>query len=255
MLAYLQNLLALSASELAVAASVVLLASIVRGFSGFGLSALIMAGLALVVAPVMLIPICVLLECVASVLMLRGGFKQVDQRMVWILAIGSVIGVPIGLLATMSISPEISRIVALSVILLLTGLQLVNKAPAALNTRYGLHLTGLMSGIATGLASVGGMVVALFVLSQRIPASQMRASLVMYLFLGSFTTGIWLAMTGLLNTLAILRALAFTPLVIVGVMIGAHIFRPSLEHLYKLSCLCLIVALASFGLLRMILVT
>lgn len=254
MLAYLQNLLALSVSEIAIAASVVLLASMVRGFSGFGLSALIMAGLALIIAPVMLIPICFALECVASLLLVKGGFRQADQQMVWILTIGSALGVPIGLLATMSISPEISRVVALSLILLLAGLQLANKSPAALTSRYGLHLTGLIAGIATGLAGIGGMVVALFVLSQHIPASQMRASLVMYLFLGVFTTGIWLALTGLLNTLAIWRAIAFSPLVIVGVLMGAYIFRPSFEHLYKLSCLCLLMALASFGLLRMILV-
>lgn len=253
MLAYLQNLLALSATELVITGSVVLIASIVRGFSGFGLSALIMAGLALIIAPVLLIPICFLLEVVASLLMLKGGLKQADRRVAWVLAIGSTVGVPIGLWATVSIDPETSRAVALMLILLLAGLQLSKTSPATLSGRYGLYLTGLMAGIATGIAGVGGMVVALFILAQRIPASQMRASLVMFLFLSMFTSGIWLALTGLLNTLAISRALVLTPVVVVGVCMGAYLFRPSLEHLYKLLCLCLLTALAGIGLLRMVL--
>jgi len=255
MLAYLQNLLALSATEILIVASVVLLASIVRGFSGFGLSALIMAGLALIITPAMLIPICVLLEGIASLLMLKGGFRLANKQLVWTLSIGSAIGVPIGLWATISISPEISRSVALSLILLLAGLQLFKISPAILNTRYGLYLTGLLAGIAAGLAGVGGMVIALFVLAQHIPIAQMRASLVMFLFLSIFTSGIWLSLTGLLDTLAVSRAIALIPIVAVGVWVGAYLFRPSLEHLYKLFCLYLLIALAGFGLLRMILMT
>ena len=253
MLAFLQNLLALSATELAITGSVVLLASVVRGFSGFGLSALIMAGLALIIAPVMLIPICFLLEGVASLLMLKGGLKQANQQVAWVLAIGSAIGVPIGLWATMSIPPETSQTVALLLILLLAGLQLLKLPLAIFKTRHGLYITGLLAGIATGIAGVGGMVVALFILAQRIPAPEMRASLVMFLFLSMFTSSIWLTMTGLLNTLAIYRALALTPLLVFGVCMGAYLFRPSFEHLYKLFCLCLLFALASTGLLRLVL--
>ncbi len=253
MLAYLLNLLALSATELAIAGSVVLLASIVRGFSGFGLSALIMAGLALIIAPVMLIPICFLLEAVASLLMLKGGLKLANRQLAWALAISSALGVPIGLWATMSIPAEISQTIALLLILLLAGLQLLKLPLAIFNTQYGLYITGLLAGIATGIAGVGGMVVALFILAQRIPAPQMRASLVMFLFLTIFTSSIWLTLTGLLNTLAIFRALALVPLVVIGVCMGAYLFRPSLEHLYKLFCLCLLLALASIGLLRMVL--
>jgi uncharacterized membrane protein YfcA len=253
MLAYLQNLLALSATELAITGSVVLLASIVRGFSGFGLSALIMAGLALIITPVMLIPICFLLEGAASLLMLKGVLRQANRQVEWVLAIGSAVGVPIGLWATMSIPAEISQTIALLLILLLAGLQLLKLPLAIFSTQYGLYITGLLAGIATGIAGVGGMVVALFILAQRITAPQMRASLVMFLFLSMFTSSIWLTLTGLLNTLAIFRALALVPLVVIGVCMGAYLFRPSLEHLYKLFCLCLLLALASIGLLRMVL--
>ena len=61
MLANLQSFLSLSATELGICLAVVLFAGIVRGFSGFALSALTMAGLALIIPPLALIPICFLL--------------------------------------------------------------------------------------------------------------------------------------------------------------------------------------------------
>lgn len=76
MLASLQNHLALSPAELALVVSVVLIASLVRRFAGFGLSALTMAGLTLLIPPVSLIPLCFMLELLAGVLMVRGSLAN-----------------------------------------------------------------------------------------------------------------------------------------------------------------------------------
>jgi hypothetical protein len=72
---------------------------------------------------------------------------------------------PIGLYFTQNVSAELSQTVALCLILVLAVTQLANMRLAFLNTRAGLVSAGIGAGIATGLASVGGMVVALYVLS------------------------------------------------------------------------------------------
>ena len=115
-------------------------------------------------------------------------------------------------------------------------------------------MAGFTAGIATGLAGVGGMVVALYVLAQQAPAARMRASLVMYLFLIMFSSAFWLSVSGVLDMLAVKRALVFAPLVIVGVLLGTVLFRPSLEQFYKRFCLTLLMALALAGLVRLVLV-
>jgi len=254
MLNYLQNTLMLSPLELTVSVAVVFVAGMVRGFAGFGLSALVMAGLALIIPPVSLIPVCFMLEGTASMIMIRGGFKNADRKIAYGLAIGSAIGVPFGLLTTMNVSVDTSRLLALSLILVLAFLQLVKKSPAFLATRPGLYITGLVAGFATGIASVGGMVVALYVLAQQAPAARMRASLVLFLFLGLFTSVIWLSLSGMLDALAIKRASFLVPVVIAGVLTGSYLFRPSLEGLYKRFCLVLLIGLAITGLLRQLLV-
>ncbi len=253
MLDYLQNTLLLSPLEIYASVAVVFVAGVVRGFAGFGLSALIMAGLTLIMPPVSLIPICFLLEGTASFVMIRGGFKTADKKVSFGLAIGSAIGVPFGLMTTMNVSIETSRFLALILILVLATLQLVKKSPAFLATQPGLYISGLVAGFATGIASAGGMVVALYVLAQNAPAARMRASLVLFLFLGLFTSLFWLTLSGLLDMLAVKRAAMLAPVVVAGVLTGSYLFRPSLEGLYKRFCLILLMGLAIAGLLRLVL--
>lgn len=252
MLEYLQNLLELSAQETLIAFSVVFFAGIVRGFSGFALSALTMAGLALVIPPISLIPICFILEAFAGLLMIKNGIKLADKTVAWGLAIGSVIGTPIGLYITAHVSADISRLLALCVILSLALMQLFKQSPSFLATRPGLYIAGIVSGVVTGIASVGAMVVALYVLSQKAAAARMRATLVMYLFLALFASGAWLSVSGFLNPLAITRGLVLGPLTIAGVFIGTLFFRPALESAYKRFCLVLLMALAGGGLIRLL---
>jgi len=247
----LAEALALGGGELAFCIAAVFVAGVVRGFSGFALSALIMASVAVIVPPVSLIPVCYVLEGVSSVLMFRGGARAADWHVVRGLAIGSAIGVPIGLQATLHLPADASRLVTLVLITTLATLQLAGRSPAFLATRAGLYGSGLTAGVATGLASVGGMVVALYVLASRASPVRMRASLVMFLFIGMFTTGTWLLAAGVLDRLALARGLAFTPVVVLGVLLGTWLFRPSLQGFYRRFCLTLLIGLALAGLGRL----
>ncbi len=252
MLEYLQNLLELSQQDLLITVAVVFIAGVVRGFSGFALSALIMAGLALIIPPAALFTICLVLEGVASLLLVRGGFKNADMRIAWGLALGGIVGTPIGLYITASVSPDISRTLALCLILTLALLQLFSKSPPFLATRPGLYISGLVTGLATGIASVGGMVVALYVLSQDAPPARMRATLIMFLFINMFAWAAWLTIGGFVDTLALMRALSLAPVALAGILIGTLLFKPSLAVFYKRFCLLLLMGLAAQGLIRLL---
>lgn len=249
---YLQNLVGLGSTELLIALVVVFTAGLVRGFSGFGLSAMTMAGLVVMIPPVALIPVCYLIEATASLLMLRGGIRNADWSIVIGLAAGSAIGFPIGMLATKLIDPSTSKSIALALILVLAFMQLFKKSPAFLGTRPGLYIAGLTAGIATGLAMLGGMVVALFTLAQQRPIANIRGSLVMFLFFSMITSGISLLLLDVMTKTAFTRGLVLAPVVIVGVLIGSALFNPSRELLYKRVCLVLLISLAGIGLIRLL---
>jgi uncharacterized membrane protein YfcA len=251
LLEQIQNAVQLVPMQMALCAGGVFLAGVVRGFSGFALSALVMASMALILAPIELIPICFVIEAVASLIMFRRGVADADMTIVWGLTIGSIVGTPVGLFATTVLPVETSKVVVLCIILGLAGAQLLRVRPKILARTSGLYASGIAAGLATGLAAVGGMVVALYVLAREAPSRTMRASLVVYISIGMFTTLAYLLGFGLMNQLAILRGLLLAPFVTAGVLTGSAMFRPSFEAAYKKFCLFLLIFLASTGLLRM----
>ncbi len=230
---------------------VIFLAGVVRGFSGFALSALVMASLATLIPPIELIPLCWFLEMTASLLMVRGGIVEADRGIVTGMVIGSVVATPIGLALTISLPIETSKAIALGVILSLAALQLAKVRWRFLATKPGLYLSGATAGVVTGLAGVGGLVVALYVLSQDIPARIMRASLVVFLFATSLATFFYLYFYGLMTGTIVVRAALAVPLVLAGVVVGKLTFRPSMERHHRRFCLLLLIGLAGFGLIRM----
>jgi len=225
-------------------------AGMVRGFSGFALSAVVMAIAVMFLAPITLIPILWFQEMTASLLMVRGGMKDANRRVVTGLVLGSAFGLPIGLSLTQSLPVDTSKLVALSVIVVLAATQLAKLRLPVLATRPGLWGSGILAGIVTGLAGVGGMVVALYVLASNAPAREMRASLVMFLFASSVISLATLTYFGVMNTESALRGLALAPASALGVIAGKSLFRPAWEPHYKPFCLCLLIGLATLGILR-----
>lgn len=227
-------------------------AGLVRGFTGFGLSAVMMAGVVSLIPPIQLIPVTYFLEAAASLFLVRKGVENADMKIVWGLAIFSFLGWPLGLYLTVSVEPGVSKIAALLLILGLTLLQLLQVKAAFLGRPSGVYASGFLAGIASGIASVGGMVIALFVLSRDAAPKEMRGSLIMYLFIGLFTSMIILLMYQVMSWLAFQRAIVFIPPMLLGLLFGAMLFRPSMVPFYKRLCLGLLIVLCLVGIVRQI---
>jgi hypothetical protein len=250
MIDWLLSVTDLSLYEFAILIGLTMLAGIVRGFSGFALSAMVMATAIVILPPVALIPMLWWLEMSASLLMLKGGWAGADKAMTYGLAGGSFIGWPIGLTLTVALPVALSKTVALAVIVALAATLLAKIRMPFLATKAGLYGSGVLAGIASGLASVGGMVVAVYVLAAQSPAATMRASLVLYLFLTSVISLVTLFAFGLVSTTSVSRGLIFAIPTMIGVMLGQQFFTERLSQYYRPVCLILLIGLASLGLIR-----
>lgn len=243
----------LSRAELMWLTLIVFLAGVVRGFSGFALSALIMATAVIFLPPIALIPMLWWLEMAASLLMLKGGWADADRGTTFGLVAGSLIGWPLGLWLTLSLPVETSKLVALSIIIVLALSQLAKLRLWFLATRPGLYGTGILAGMVSGLAHVGGMVVALFVLASDAPARQMRGSLVLYLFLSSLLSMVVLLLFGVMDFSGMARGLVFAVPTLAGVYLGQRLFIDRLARHYRTFCLTLLCALAGASIIRTVL--
>lgn len=240
----------LTPTEALALTAIVFVASMVRGFSGFGLSAVVMAGAVFILPPLALIPMLWFLEMAGSLAMFKGGMQDADMPTAKGLIIGSAVGLPIGLLLTMQLPVETSKIVALSVLIVLAASQLAKLQLPFLATRVGTYGTGLGAGVITGLSGAGGMFIALYTLARALPARTMRGTLSIYL-LGAGLLGLITHLTiGTMDQTAIARGLLFIIPTLLGLYAGRALFVPRLEPYYKPFCLTLLLGLASLGLIR-----
>ena len=246
----LWSALPVTPTEMAVLVAVVFAAGLVRGFAGFALSALVMAAAASFIAPILLIPILWFQEMAASVLMARCGWREADRPRAALLVLGNWVGWPLGLWLTVTLSQTMSSRAALGMILVLAALQLLRVNIPALATRAGTLVAGVLAGIAAGLAHVGGLVVALYVLSQNDTARSMRATLVTYLFAASLGSMVYLLWFGVMTLAAAQSAVLLIPVTLLGVWLGTKLFNPRWEPYYKPFCLWLLIGLAAVSLLR-----
>ncbi|MEP5728898.1 MAG: sulfite exporter TauE/SafE family protein [Sulfitobacter sp.] len=231
-------------------AAIFVAAGLIRGFTGFALSAFGLALAVLILPPIELIPVMWWLELSASLMMIRAGWDGADLRTAGILTMGSAIGVLIGLSLTTTIDPGTSRQAALVILITLAILQLGKIRIKALDSTAGTAVTGLVAGTVTGLAGVGGMVVALYVLARNDSPRVMRATLVAFLLFGSVTSFFSHLYFGTMNTTATLRGLFFIIPCMIGVFLGQKLFTEKLQPYYRRVCLTLLIGLGVLSLIR-----
>ena len=183
--------------------------------------------------------------------MIRSGWKEADRRLAITLVVGSSLGLPLGLYLTTHVAVALSQAIALGCTASLAALLLGKIKLDFLANPKGHLGVGICAGIATGLASVGGMVVALFVLVSNVPARQMRATLVVFLLLSQALTLIILIAYGVMDQRAALRGVILAVPATLGVYLGKKFFISRLEPFYRPFCLLLLIGLALMGLVRM----
>ena len=144
-------------------------AGVVRGFAGFGYSALCVAGLALFVAPATVVPAVLALEILASVSLMRGSLADADRDWLRPLLVGNLLFVPVGILVLVLLPETLLRLlVGAALLVSAVGLRLASRRviPSTRALRIG---AGVASGLLHGIAASGGGVAAMLMAAARLP--------------------------------------------------------------------------------------
>ena len=186
-----------------------LVAGTCRGFAGFGLSAIVVTSLTLVLPPIEVVPIALLLETFSSIVMARMTWKDIRWRLLGWLMVGAAFATPLGVMILKFVAGDLIR-AGISLAVLLACILLVKSSALTLRTTWPNVLSiGFVSGLANGAASLGGLPVAIFMLAAALPAAAVRATLNLYfLVLDIYGTGT-LFVGGLLNQEVLTRTAVF----------------------------------------------
>lgn len=237
----------LSGEAFALALTVIFAGAAIRGFTGFGASLIWVSGLALLMDPDEAVPIIFCLEVIASAHLIRDCRDDVMWQPVRWLVGGAVIGMPIGVAALLAIDPEPMKLV-ISVAVLISAVVLASgwRSKRELGI-VGTSSVGVGAGVLNGLTSAGGPPVIVFFLGSPAGMAAGRASLIAYfLFLDALAIVIVLA-AGLLDGTALVRVAAFTPVMLMGAVIGALGFGKVDPERARFVGIGVLVALALVG--------
>ncbi|MBA2721685.1 MAG: sulfite exporter TauE/SafE family protein [Methylibium sp.] len=233
---------------------VALVAGVVRGFAGFGFSALTVAGMSLFMPPASIVPVALVLEVLASLSLLRSTAHHADRDWLRWLVAGNAVFIPVGV-ALLTVLPD-------TLLRLLVGAALMTTA-AGLRIGVGYRFApsrrlrataGVVSGLLTGVAASGGVVAAMLMTASGMPPAALRGTMITFLvFCGSYalvcaalaTTGAMPA-SRLLGPDTLVWGLVLGSGMLTGIRIGRHLFEgadPARFHGFVLNLLIFISGL------------
>jgi len=227
-------------------------AAYVRGYSGFGFSAIFIAGSALITNPLPLIPVVFACEMLMTVFQARGIRGHIDWRRVIALLGGAAIVLPFSVAVVLSLGDAqvrlvVSCIVGVMSLVLLTGWSI--RRPIKTPGNIGV---GMVSGLCNS-AGVGGLPVAAFLTAQPMPAAVFRATMIVYLTGLDLITMPFLWHGGLVTwDTGYGAALAF-PLLGLGIYLGGRRFGATSPQGFRTFAISLLLILALLGLIRSLL--
>jgi uncharacterized membrane protein YfcA len=219
-----------------------------RGFSGFGSALIFMPLASSMAAPRLVAALLLIIDFVGTLPMIPNAWKHADRKATAVMALGALVGVPLGTWFLSRLDPVttrwiISGFVFALLLLLLSGWRYRGDDHPALSVGVG----GL-SGFCGGLAQTGGPPVVGYWLGRPVAPAIARANIVLFFAASDFFSVVSYSLTGLITSDAIRFSLLVGPVYAVGVLIGASLFGRASETLFRAICYVLIAVAVTVGL-------
>mgnify|MGYP006115933049 FL=1 len=247
-LSYLQ----LSFLEIYFIVFTVFIASIIRGFNGFGFSATCISGFSFILPAIEIVPIILILEVIISIFMVPYIWNKIDWNFVLKLILGIIIGSPIGVYLLKYLPPDVTHLSVCVLIIFFSFLLMQGYLNKKINNNYGKFFTGIISGILNGLTTLGGMPVALFLLVTSIQPAIIRGSLAALFFLTDTYAFALSFFAGIVDMTTIYRTLPLIIILPIGVYMGDKFFVKSKEETYRKVVFYFLIFISIFGFFRVI---
>jgi uncharacterized membrane protein YfcA len=224
-----------------------LFGGIVRGYSGFGFALAAMPILTIAIPPVQAVPVVFPLEFAIGVLTLPMEHSNVDWRVLKWLALGALLGTPIGVTVVALLPTELTRLLlGLAVGAAVIRAWKQDSTPTAQkNTK--LAAIGFLSGCLNGGTGMSGPPVIVSLLGSEMPMHKARATLIAFIAMSAGFGILMSVFKGAYTADILLTSLIMSPAVALGCGLGVAAFSYGPKDLYRpisLSLLALSMVIA-----------
>ncbi|MEM0949029.1 MAG: sulfite exporter TauE/SafE family protein [Pseudomonadota bacterium] len=223
-------------------------AGLVRGFSGFGTAMIYLPVAGQFLSPFAAITTLVVFDLIAPLPTVPRALREGHRADVLRLTGGLIIGLPIGLYLLSLASPVFFRYAVSGIALLLLVCLISGLRYRGTLTRPMIFGTGGLGGVLMGIAGLPGPPVILLYMASPLPVQVIRANTLLYLILTDVVYLPVLALIGRLEVGAVLLGCVLVAPSLLGNVIGAWLFRPGQERVYRGIAYAIIAASALSGL-------
>ncbi|MGZ0244698.1 MAG: sulfite exporter TauE/SafE family protein [Alphaproteobacteria bacterium] len=223
----------ISIVEASAIAAVAFFAGVMRGFFGFGSALMIVPVASAFLGPQVAVPVVTAVHLVTSVQLLPRALADVEWARVAPLSIAGCFTIPIGAWVLATEDPEAIR-KGISVLIIFFAFMMMRgwRYTGRING-WIMGAVGLIGGLITGAASVGGPPVVTFLMAGPFNAAQNRAAIILYFI---FVQTIAMAMYwigGLLVAQIIGACLLIMPTLMTGMWLGQNLFAKVSEAAFR----------------------
>jgi len=231
--------------RLALVIAVAALAGVIRGITGFGGAMVMSPPLALLLGPLLTVPVVLLLESVAAAPMLVQTRRLVRWRLIGPILAMAILTVPLGTYLLVHVDPQTMRRVIAAVVVFFSLLLLRGwryAGPQRVSTSMGL---GALAGGMVGATSMGGPPVILYLLAGPDPIEVTRANLTFFVGAISFGAVMVLWLDGVLGAQGLWLALLLAPGYYLGMVAGTRLFSRFNDQRFRRFTLVLMLTVAA----------
>ncbi|WP_386683522.1 sulfite exporter TauE/SafE family protein [Loktanella sp. R86503] len=224
-------------------------AAIIRGYTGFGFSAIFIACASLVANPLPFIPVVFMVEITMTLLQARGLRGHIDWQRARALLSGAALALPVAIWVMLQLPAQIVQFLISAIIAALSAIMLGGWVLRQPLRRRGHVLTGMVAGCANA-AGVGGLPVAACLGAQPIPAATFRATMIVFLTGIDLMTLPLLGLGGQITADTFVAALMAVPFVAAGILLGNRRFAAAPPATFRRLATWLLLSLSVLGMLR-----
>lgn len=227
---------------------VALIAGLARGFSGFGAALIFVPLASTAIGPKIAVPLLLVVDGILTIGLIPDAMKWGDRPSILAMAVGAVVGVPIGVYLLTQLDPLLIRwsiaFLVLSLLaLLMSGWRYHGRPKAPLTA-----LVGMVSGLLSGIAQVGGPPVVAYWLGAALDRTVVRANIILYFAISTVLSAVSYVWGGLITAEVLVLAVLVAPFYGLGLWGGSRMFGVASENTFRRVCYLMIGAAAILSL-------
>lgn len=210
-----------------------LVAGVVRGFAGFGAGMIFIPIAGIFTDPITTVVALQIMDGIGALPLLKRGFKDGEPRHVALLTLAAILALPFGIYLLATTESEAFRWIVAGIILVLLGLMASGWRYRERLGQLGTFLVGLVAGFMSGFFALAGPPVIMMYMSGPFKPQVIRANIILFFFIVTLVGFGMLAFRELLTAERIWLGLILVLPYGVATIIGAKIFRPEREQLFR----------------------